>query len=289
MTDSTSSLPFSVVFAGGGCRTFWALGAHQALADILPPVDEWAGVSAGSAMAVFAAAGSADAAMEAFVRLTGENERNFYPGRVFGSGRVFPHENIYRGAIAEALPDEAMATLRGGAPARILLAWVEADRPTWPTGLRATAAYNGRKKQGDLHGPEEPFPGLGWGVVTAQDAPDAPTIVEWVLRSSTSPPVTAIPVEDGRHFVDGGLVDNVPLRALSAEAQAGRVFSLLSRPVPPANLPRTPTRFYLQPSAPVPIHKWDYTSPDMVQATYDMGRRDAEAARGTIARWIDEA
>ena len=33
----------SVVFAGGGCRTFWALGAYTALADIATPI-EFAGV-----------------------------------------------------------------------------------------------------------------------------------------------------------------------------------------------------------------------------------------------------
>jgi predicted acylesterase/phospholipase RssA len=286
VTDNNPISSFSVVFAGGGCRTFWALGAYEALADILPAVDEWAGVSAGSAMAVFAAAGSAEAAMGAFLRLTDENERNVYPGRLFGPGRVFPHEDIYRSAIAAALSGDAMGTLRRAGPARIFLAWVEAEQPKWRTGLGATVAYNGRKKRGELHGPEQPFPGLGCGVVTAQDAPDAQTIVEWVLRSSTSPPVTEIPEEDGRHFVDGGLVDNVPLRALSSSAQGGRVFSLLSRPIPPSGLPRSSSRFYLQPSAPVPIHKWDYTRPDMVQATYDMGKRDGEKARSEVASWI---
>jgi len=32
----------------------------------------------------------------------------------------------------------------------------------------------------------------------------------------------------------------------------------------------------VQPSRRPPIEKWDYTSPALVQQTYDLGRRDAE-------------
>ena len=30
------------------------------------------------------------------------------------------------------------------------------------------------------------------------------------------------------------------------------------------------------PSQPIPIDKWDYTSPSLVDQTYDLGRRDGE-------------
>jgi hypothetical protein len=31
------------------------------------------------------------------------------------------------------------------------------------------------------------------------------------------------------------------------------------------------------PSEPVPIDKWDYTSPELVRRTYELGLRDGEA------------
>jgi hypothetical protein len=35
----------------------------------------------------------------------------------------------------------------------------------------------------------------------------------------------------------------------------------------------------------VPIAEWDYTRPDLIQATYDLGRRDGEAfARANATR-----
>jgi hypothetical protein len=34
-------------------------------------------------------------------------------------------------------------------------------------------------------------------------------------------------------------------------------------------------RYYLAPSEPVPIERWDYTQPDRLGATIDMGEREA--------------
>jgi hypothetical protein len=33
---------------------------------------------------------------------------------------------------------------------------------------------------------------------------------------------------------------------------------------------------FAQPSRPIPVAKWDYTRPDLLQETYDLGRRDGE-------------
>jgi hypothetical protein len=34
-------------------------------------------------------------------------------------------------------------------------------------------------------------------------------------------------------------------------------------------------RYYIAPTAPVPIERWDYTRPDRLSATIDMGEREA--------------
>ena len=44
---------------------------------------------------------------------------------------------------------------------------------------------------------------------------------------------------------------------------------------------------YIAPSAPVPIHKWDYTNPIRVRKAFDAGRRDGEALRGVIGQFLE--
>ena len=75
-------------------------------------------------------------------------------------------------------------------------------------------------------------------------------------------------------MLDGGLIDSAPVETIPAPAPPTLV--LLTKQFPDVQVPRVPGRFYVQPSERIPIHKWDYTSPTRVQATYDLGRRDGE-------------
>ena len=57
-----------------------------------------------------------------------------------------------------------------------------------------------------------------------------------------------------------------------------RVLALLTRrygELPPGG-GEAPDVTYVQPSRPISISKWDYTSPQGLQHTYDLGRRDGE-------------
>ena len=80
-------------------------------------------------------------------------------------------------------------------------------------------------------------------------------------------------VRDGRTVLDGSLAHSAPVCALD---HPGRTLILLSRHYGTAPRPDS-SRVYLAPSSPVPVSKWDYTSPQLLQQTYDLGRRDAEA------------
>lgn len=273
----------SVVFAGGGCRTFWALGAYTALADLATTV-EVAGVSAGAAMALVAATGQEEALVAAFCARTAVNRRNSYPERLLLGRPVFPQEAMYRATLLELLAEANTQRLARGPRVRILQAYVAPGWPVVPTVARAWWAYAARRRRGLLHGPDLPHPGIAGEVDTAQDAASPEDLAERVLRSSASPPVTPIQRVSGRTYFDGCLVDAVPVRALSASARAGAVLVLLNRPyapeVPAGNV------HYIAPSEPVPIHKWDYTSPARVRQAFDMGRRNGEAARDTIERFL---
>lgn len=276
----------SVVFAGGGCRTFWALGAYTSLADLAAPV-EIAGVSAGSAMALGVATGQEEALVEVFAARTAANRRNVYPERLILGRPVFPQEAMYRGTMREMLGPAILERLARGPRVRILQAYVEPGRPVLPTVASAWWAYASRRRRGLLHGPDVPHPGIVAEVDTAQDASDVEALIERVMRSSASPPVTPILREADRIYFDGSLVDAVPVRALSESARAGKVLVFLNRPHPQETLGDNIR--YVAPSAEVPIHKWDYTSPDRVRKAFDAGRRDGEAARGAIARFLADA
>ena len=279
---------FSVVLAGGGCRTAWSVGLLEELRAELPEPREWAGVSAGACMAVGLAARSTGPMMERFLALAAGNPRNVYPERI-GRGSVFPHEAIYRATVACGLDAAGLARLAAAGPVRILLAHAEGGARFAPLLWRALRDYNARKRAGALHGPEAAPPGFHLEVVTAQELGSAAAIEDAVLASSATPLVTRLPRVGARTYVDGGFVENVPVRALSAAACAGRVLVLLTRPAPSAALPATADRLYLAPEADVPIAKWDYTSPDKLAATYDAGRRAARAWRDRLLRWLDPA
>ena len=95
-----------------------------------------------------------------------------------------------------------------------------------------------------------------------------------VLASSCTPPVTPFLRWAGRPVLDGGLVDNVPSFAVLPECE--RALVLMTRRYPAGKLRREPRRRFVQPSRPIPVSKWDYTRPDLLQETYDLGRRDGE-------------
>lgn len=273
----------SLVFAGGGCRTFWALGAYASLADLVS-VAEFAGASAGAAMALAAATGQEEALIRTFCARTAANPRNVYPERLLQRRPVFPQAAMYRGTMRDLLDATALTRLAKAPRVRIQQAYVEPGRPVAPTVARAWWAYASRRRRGLLHGPEAPFPGIVSEVDTAQEATGVEDLIERVMRSSASPPVTPILREANRIYFDGSLVDAVPVRALSAEARAGKVLVLLNRPHAWSGGGESVR--YLAPSREVPIHKWDYTSPELVRRTYEMGRRDGEAARSMISGFV---
>jgi predicted acylesterase/phospholipase RssA len=276
----------AIVLAGGGCRTAWSVGVLDELRAALPEPDEWAGVSAGACMAIGVAARCTDAMMERFLALAAANRRNVYPERL-GRGPVFPHEAIYRATVAAALVAGGFARLPEAGPVRILLASLTPGARFAPCLWRALRDYRARKRAGALHGPDEAPPGFALDVVTAQELPGPAAIEDAVLASSATPLVTRLPRRDGRVYVDGGFVENVPVRALSPGARAGRVLVLLTRSVTAEALPSTATRLYLAPERDLPIAKWDYTSPARIEATYMAGRHDGRRVRERVLAWLE--
>jgi predicted acylesterase/phospholipase RssA len=284
---------FSIVLAGGGLKTFWSMGVLEAIADLLPPIDHWAGTSAGAVMALVKVGKREQDSLAHFLAATAKNPRNFYPRHVLRGRPVFPHEAIIRDALRFIFSDGGFERIKQGSPVHILLSYVVPGRPMLRTGLAAYRAFARRDRIGRLHGPMRPPPGFGVQVVRSTDASDAEQSLEWVVMSSTAPPVTPLVRRGGRRYLDGALVDNVPVRALPEHARTGKILVLLSAPEKvarrPLRLPEGGHILYLGPADFPPVKTWDYTSPEAIVATYELGQREGQVLRERVIALLSTA
>jgi predicted acylesterase/phospholipase RssA len=264
-----------IVFAGGGCRCFWQAGFYQEAHESLGLRPEAAaGASAGAVIGCVTLAGAAERALKTFKQLASENQRNFYPRRaVFGGGPVFPHESIFRSAILETVCDKTLETIRSGTPMRVALTRARNSRlGIVPRALAGTLAYKLEGWATDrVHRQWPARSGLEVEWAFANECESVDELADLLLQTSCSPPFTPAYRRDGRHVLDGGIVDNVPVAGLPASR---KILVLLTRRY--ESLPTTEGVVYVQPSEPIPIGSWDYTSPEKLQQSFDLGRKDGE-------------
>lgn len=275
-TRSGSSVGFEgAVFAGGGCRCFWQAGFW---AEAAPPLGlaprVFGAVSAGAAMACGIAAGVMDEVLEDFKALAAANPKNFYPKNVVRGRPIFPHEEIYRRVLGAPRGEDLLGRIQDGPDIRVLVG----RPPDWagPTATLLLGLVGERAERllrGGVHAQWGRRVGFQPEIVSVRACRSLDELVELILHSSCTPPALPLYRRNGRPVLDGGIVDAVPVEAVP---EASRVLVLLSRRWPESMLPKVPGRIYVQPSEPVPVSAWDYTSPGAIQATFDLGRRDGE-------------
>lgn len=283
---------FSIVMSGGGCKVFWATGMLELLRELLPPVDAWAGVSAGAGFALAHATGSTAAAFEPFIAATEANERNFYLRRALQRQRVCPHDNMYRAAMTEVFGGRDLSELKEHAPVYMFLSYIEEHERFVPASVNALQSFISRRRNHIYHGPSHLPPGFGIEVVSSHEAEDLQTLLDWTLMSSTIPPFTPIQRRAGRRYLDAGLIDNIPIRALpeSARAKGSKILCLVSHhiPIPPhvSRWTEGAEVMYLAAREPLPIRVWDYTYPEGVRAAIALGQKDAEFYREQLRSFV---
>lgn len=274
------SLFDQIAMAGGGGRCVWQVGFLDSLASsgvLAPRVITT--VSAAAMMACLWATRRCDNALRYFDRILGANRRNAYWLNLFSRKPVFPQYGIYRSALIELL-DGSLDALRAAPEIRIGVS--RAPRWLGPRSafLVGSAAYAfDTHIRGRLHPASAQQLGFRHEWVRAQDCASVADLAELILHSSCTPPLTPALKRAGTVVLDGGVVDNIPVAGL--DEGPGRVLVLLSRPY--RNLSRTfeirlggQRRFYVQPSRRTPVDSWDYTRPDLVRQTYDLGRHDGD-------------
>lgn len=229
--------------------------------------------------------GEIEAALDRFVAATRDNRRNAYPLNAFVPGRsVFPQEAMYRDVMNDALAEHRWDRLQNASPVRVFLAYVRPGAPFSRSVVGALRKYRRRSLAGVLHGDEELPSGFETETVTLQDVATRAEAVDTVLTSSATWPVTRLPRIGGKTYIDGGAIDGLPIRALSPEAQSGRVIVLLADDHP--SLPNSANRLYLAPEEPPCVSLWDYASPEKVVATYEAGQAAGKARNAEIRAFL---
>jgi hypothetical protein len=61
---------------------------------------------------------------------------------------------------------------------------------------------------------------------------------------------------------------------------------LLTRPYPPNIIGKQGARLYIAPANTLPVNRWDYTRPDLIDATIEAGERDAELYAPLLADFL---
>jgi len=266
----------SVVFSGGGCRCFWAVGFYEALSeafDFVPNVI--AGVSAGATMACMIAGRCSQKGMRYFMEMARENKQNIYLSHMLSQKPLFPHYEMYAKAIHQIIDDQVFDTIKAGPDIRILLAHPPRYLGNVSGALIGFMAYTLESMIFEPVHPKIPMQiGYRAKVVSVRSCPDKETLANLLLQSSCTPPVMPFLMRDGKPVFDGGLIDNVPARIINTPRQ--NVLVLLTRRYPKDKIPKVKGRTYVQPSRPIKIKRWDYTNPDGIQETYDLGRKDAK-------------
>lgn len=265
----------SVVFAGGGNRCWWQAGLWDVLVaegGLKPRV--MAGASAGAAVACLVIGGETNRSLDYYGVVLQDNTSNFYPAELLRGRTPFPHYRIYSRALSYLINQETLDKLRQGPEVRILVA----RPPSWLGPRSAVMVGFGcyaleKKYNRPLH-PVWPLKlGFTSEVGRAADCADPTDLINLVLASSCTPPIVPVIYRNGRPALDGGLIDNVPLAALTEEDLPALI--MLSRRYDPAKLIGHPGRTYVQPSQPSPVAKWDYTSVERLRQAVELGRRDA--------------
>ena len=265
----------AVVFSGGGARCFWQAGFWETVKSALPVPTAVSGVSGGAAVAAILFAGGWSRFYPKFLDLAARNRRNVDFLNLLRRRPVFPHQSISRESFLHSVSARALQVLRSGPDLRVVI-----SHPPRLLGARLAAllavVVDEMERRMTRSAISQWVRRLGFdsSIVRARECVTPETLVHAILQSSAAPPMFPVTCRDGRVALDGALVDNVPL---SAVADCRRPLVLLSRYEP--TLPTSGREVYACPSEPVPVSPWDFSSPDKVVETFELGCRDGTRFR----------
>ena len=281
----------ALTLAGGGNRALVQTGILRRWWPALEPrIAVLSACSAGASIAVSLLTGrELEASAYWFGRRAGVVKNIDW--RLLARGRrPTPHAPIYRDTLRYALAQGGFARLRA-TPFPVLV--LTAVPPRWlPAPLAALVGMTVYSVERQMrHGRLHPSSGRRLGFrprafdLRACESPAE--VIDLVLASSATPPFTPIGRRQGQALLDGGLVDNAPAFLAAEVPGVTRHLVLLTRPYPGASVGRKGNRWYLSPGEAVPISRWEYTRPDLIEATIALGDREAGRREAELTEFLN--
>ncbi len=280
----------AVTFAGGGNRAFYQLGLLHAWEDRLRPrLAAIAAVSAGACVATLWLSGRERLTRDFWRARRSGVDKNFDWKRVLGGRAPTPHGPIYRDTLLCAYSDGGLENVQAAPfPIWVLTAAFPRVLPAAAGAMLGFGAYNLEKRlePGRVHPTMPRKLGFRPKLVDARDCTTPDELADLVIASSSSPPFTPVGRFRGERLLDGSLVDNVPADAAEREPSVRGNLVLLTRPYPATSLGAQGSRTYVAPTKPVPIERWDYTQPHLLDETIEMGEAEATVHRPLLDKLL---
>ena len=279
----------ALTFAGGGNRAFYQQGLLQRWGEwMLPRTAGIASCSAGAFVIVSWLAGRYRESWDFWVKRRAGVTRNVDPMNLFRGVPMAPHGVVFRETTMHVLADGGFERVK----AQPFPIWILAAAFPWylPAPLAVAVGLTGYQLVKKLFpGRIHPLLGRTLGfrpvAVDARDCATAEELTDVILASSATPPITPLGNFRGQRLLDGGLVDNVPAFVGDQVPGATRNLVFLTRKYP-SDPGVVGNRLYLAPSRPVPTHRWDYTRPELVRETIELGALDADLHWPAVERFL---
>lgn len=273
----------AVTFAGGGNRAFYQLGLLHAWEDRLRPrLAAISAVSAGACVCTLWLTGRERITRDFWRARRSGVSKNFDWKRVLGGQAPTPHGPIYRDTLLCAYSDGGLQRVQAAPfPIWVLTAAFPKAVPAAAGAMLGFGAYNLEKRLEPSRVHPQMARKLGFRpkLVDARDCTTPEELADLVIASSSTPPFTPVGQFRGQRLLDGSLVDNVPAGAAERSGDIRGNLVLLTRPYPPDALGPRGHRTYIAPTKPVPIERWDYTNPSLLDQTIEMGEAEAAVHR----------
>ncbi|ROT99355.1 patatin-like phospholipase family protein [Histidinibacterium lentulum] len=264
-----------LVLSGGGLRCFWQGGFMDAVRDQigLAPA-RIASVSGGTLSAAGFICRRGRDILEAMAARFARNDSNIAWNTVERDGMT-PHQRIYREVVEEIIDADARRIIADGPPWQVLIAHPPLHGMPSGSGAAASMAYEAELHiVGSPHFSWAEALGVTSSFVDGRAAARENRLTDLICAAATIPPVFEPPLWDGKPVIDGGMVDQAPV----PEPDEGRTLIALTRRY--RSIPDAPRRTYLAPGEEVPVDKIDFTDPEMLRRTWDMGVADGR-------RWLN--
>ena len=261
-----------IVFSGGGTRCMWQGGFMEVLRQEIPlDPARITGVSGGACSACGFVTHRGTRVRDIFIEAFERHDRNIPLHEPFDGKRGnSPHQLIYREVIDRCFADpEAERLLSTGPQLQILIARPPDHDWAKLTGAAMTLVYEADTiVRSNPHLRWAEAAGLVGELIDGREAALNGRIVNLVCAAATIPPAFDPPLWDGAPAIDAGMVDQAPLPV----PDEGSTLILLTKRF--RDLPQAPGRVYVQPSEPVPADKIDFTDPQKLRDTWDLGEAD---------------